>query len=55
MTGILDVSGAMEILLQKGKADKFSKVLQELILVLAPDLYVPEYPTLSITIKQKFL
>ena len=42
MTGVLDVCGAMEILLQKGKADKFSKVLQELTLVLAPDLYVPE-------------
>ena len=42
MTGALDVSGAMEILLQKEKADGFSKVLRESTLVVAPDLYVSE-------------
>jgi predicted nucleic acid-binding protein len=42
MTGSIDVRGAMEILLQKEKADKFSKVLQEAALVIAPDLYISE-------------
>jgi predicted nucleic acid-binding protein len=42
MTGAIDVCGAMEILLQKKKADKFGKVLQEAALVVAPDLYVSE-------------
>jgi predicted nucleic acid-binding protein len=42
MTGVIDVCGAMEILLQKEKADKFSKALQEAALVIVPDLYVSE-------------
>jgi hypothetical protein len=42
MTGVIDVCGAMEILSQKEKADKFSKALQEPALVIAPDLYVSE-------------
>ena len=42
MTGVIDVCGAMEILLQKKKAGKFGKVLQEAALVVAPDLYVCE-------------
>ena len=42
MTGALDVSGAMEILLQKEKADNFSKILRESTLVVAPDLYIAE-------------
>jgi hypothetical protein len=33
MTGAIDVCGAMEILLQKKKAGKFGKVLQEATLV----------------------
>jgi predicted nucleic acid-binding protein len=39
---VLDVCGAIEILLQKEKADKFYKVLNESSLVLAPDLYISE-------------
>ncbi|MCL2881064.1 MAG: type II toxin-antitoxin system VapC family toxin [Treponema sp.] len=42
MTAVLDVCGAMEIILQKGKAEKFAAVLQEASLVIAPDLYIPE-------------
>jgi predicted nucleic acid-binding protein len=42
MTGIIDVCGAMEILLRKEKADKFGKALQEAALVIAPDLYISE-------------
>ena len=42
MIGILDVSGAVEILLQKEKASKFSKVFLETAVVAAPDLYVSE-------------
>jgi hypothetical protein len=42
MTGSIDVCGAMEILLQKEKADKFSEVLQEATLIIAPDLYIYE-------------
>jgi predicted nucleic acid-binding protein len=42
MTAAIDVCGAMEILLQKAKARKFSRVLQEAELVTAPDLYVAE-------------
>ena len=42
MTAVIDVSGAMEILLQKEKAEKFSKTLQESTLVVAPDIYVSE-------------
>ena len=42
MIGIIDASGAVEILLQREKADKFSKVLEESSFVWAPDLYVSE-------------
>ena len=42
MTVVMDVSGAMEILLQKEKAGKFHKILHESTLVIAPDLYVSE-------------
>jgi predicted nucleic acid-binding protein len=42
MIGAIDVCGAMEILLQKEKAEKFSKVLQEATLVIAPDVYISE-------------
>jgi predicted nucleic acid-binding protein len=42
MIGSIDVCGAMEILLQKEKAVKFSKVLQEAALIIAPDLYISE-------------
>ena len=42
MTGVIDVSGAMEILLQKEKAEKFSAILKTATLVLAPDLYISE-------------
>ena len=42
MTAIIDTSGALEILLQKDKANKFSTILQESSLVLAPDLFISE-------------
>jgi predicted nucleic acid-binding protein len=42
VTGIIDVCGAMEILLRKEKADKFSGVVQEASLIIAPDLYISE-------------
>ncbi|MDR0497506.1 MAG: type II toxin-antitoxin system VapC family toxin [Treponema sp.] len=42
MTAVIDVCGAVEILLQKKKAKQFSKVLYNAALVLAPDLYIPE-------------
>jgi predicted nucleic acid-binding protein len=42
MIGSIDVCGAMEILLQKEKAEKFSKILQEATLIVAPDLYISE-------------
>ncbi|MDR1362694.1 MAG: type II toxin-antitoxin system VapC family toxin [Spirochaetaceae bacterium] len=42
MTAVIDVCGAMEILLQKEKSPQFSKTLQEAALVIAPDLYVSE-------------
>jgi predicted nucleic acid-binding protein len=38
----IDVCGAMEILMQREKAEKFGKALQEATLVVAPDLYVSE-------------
>ena len=38
----VDVCGAMEILMQREKAEKFGKALQEAALVVAPDLYVSE-------------
>ena len=42
MTAVIDASGAMEILLNKEKADKFHKILYESTLVITPDLYVSE-------------
>ena len=42
MTAVLDVCGAMEILMQKEKAGKFSTILEEATLVLAPDIFIPE-------------
>jgi predicted nucleic acid-binding protein len=42
MTAVIDVSGAMEVLLHKGKAKKFNKILQNAVLVITPDLYVSE-------------
>ena len=42
MTGVIDVSGAIEILLQRGKAGKFERALQEAAYVIAPDLYISE-------------
>ena len=42
MIGILDVSGAMEILWEKDKSKKFYRVLHEVSYLSAPDLYVPE-------------
>jgi predicted nucleic acid-binding protein len=42
MIGAIDVCGAMEILLQKEKANKFSKILQDAALIIAPDLYICE-------------
>jgi len=38
----IDVCGAMEILMQREKAEGFGKALQEAALVVAPDLYVAE-------------
>jgi predicted nucleic acid-binding protein len=42
MIVVLDVSGAMEILLHKEKVKKFLKTLQSAVLVITPDLYVSE-------------
>jgi len=42
MTVVIDVSGAMEVLLQREKAEKICKILQESTLVITPDLYVSE-------------
>jgi predicted nucleic acid-binding protein len=42
MIASIDVCGAMEILLQKKKAGKFSSVLREAEIVTAPDLYIAE-------------
>jgi predicted nucleic acid-binding protein len=42
MIAVIDVSGAMEILLHKEKTDKFYKALQNAVLVITPDLYVSE-------------
>ncbi|MCL2609172.1 MAG: type II toxin-antitoxin system VapC family toxin [Treponema sp.] len=42
MTAALDVSGCLEILLQKEKSENFGKALKAANLVVAPDLYVPE-------------
>ena len=40
MIAVVDVSGVMEILLNKEKAAQFDKVLQDSTLVMTPDLYV---------------
>ena len=42
MTSVLDVSGALEIILQKENAGKYDDILQKSSIVLAPDLYVSE-------------
>lgn len=42
MIAILDVSAAIEIVLQKEKKDLFNKTFREASWVLAPDLFVPE-------------
>ena len=42
MTAVVDVCGAMEILLKKEKAGIFSKLLQEASFVAAPDIYISE-------------
>ena len=42
MTIVLDVSGVMQILLNKNKAAIFDEIIQEADLVLAPNIYVSE-------------
>ena len=42
MTAVIDVSGAMEIVLNKEKAGKFDRALQDSAYVIAPDLYASE-------------
>ena len=42
MIAVIDVSGAMEILLHKEKVNKFLETLQNAVLVITPDLYVSE-------------
>ena len=42
MIGAIDVCGTMEILLQKEKANKFSRILQESTFVVVPDIYISE-------------
>ena len=42
MTLVIDVAGVMEIILHKGKAGKFNKLLHEAGQIIAPDLYVSE-------------
>ena len=42
MTGVVDVSGIIEILFQREKYDKFRKILEESTYIFAPDLYIPE-------------
>jgi predicted nucleic acid-binding protein len=42
MIVVIDVSGVMEIILNKEKAVKFDKILQNAALVITPDLYVSE-------------
>jgi predicted nucleic acid-binding protein len=39
---VLDVCGAMEILLQTPKMEKFNNVVKDVSIVLSSDLYVPE-------------
>ena len=42
MIGVIDVSAAVDVLLEKGKVKLFCKILHEVSPILAPDLYVPE-------------
>jgi predicted nucleic acid-binding protein len=42
MIAVIDVSGVVEILLQREKADIFNKVIGEAVVVAAPDLFVTE-------------
>ena len=42
MIAVIDVCGAVEILLSKEKANNFSKTLKEATLKIAPDLYISE-------------
>lgn len=42
MISILDVSGAIQVILEKEKAEKFDKIIKSSEWVLAPDLYVSE-------------
>jgi predicted nucleic acid-binding protein len=42
MIFVIDVSGVMEILLHREKADKFNKTLKNAVSVITPDLYVSE-------------
>jgi predicted nucleic acid-binding protein len=42
MIVVIDVSGVMEILFRRKKADMFNKLIDKAALVAAPDLYVTE-------------
>ena len=42
MIVVIDVSGAVEILFRREKADMFNKLIDQAVLVVAPDLYVTE-------------
>ena len=42
MIAVIDVSAAIEIVLQKEKKDKFEKTFKDASWVIAPDLYVSE-------------
>ena len=42
MIVVIDVSGVMEILFSREKADKFNSVLQDATSIVTPDLYVSE-------------
>jgi predicted nucleic acid-binding protein len=42
MIAVIDVSGAMEILFRREKADMFNNFIDEAVFVVAPDLYVTE-------------
>ena len=42
MNGVIDVSGMIEILLQKEKLGKFRKIFEESSHIIAPDLFIPE-------------
>jgi predicted nucleic acid-binding protein len=42
MTAVIDVSGVIEILFNREKADKFDEAMQGVTLIVTPDLYVSE-------------